>query len=377
MSVVPVAGLGYWYDETGKAFRVPGRPPLPLTVNRDAYVPLNTLTPAADVGPYSVADWVERFPTSGNSITLTPGTYSGVRYWGTVKASAPGVTLDQCWVCGPDPDSFSDILGCVQNYGSNPPQMVLKNTRIDPSPWVTVQGRAHLNPYYLGIHGGNVTARRCEFVYIQDPWNWIGPSSATAAATQAHLLEMSWIHKGLYFNDVYPPNDGQPHADGFQTNYGWNLTIRGNVIGGVRDVEGYNIWPTDKDANPLGGNTGDDFWNSALMLKQEAGMDPTIHVIRDVLIEDNILGGGTATINHAYDSTRPNTWGQNVIVRRNRLLDRGADWGVKMKGDGPGLPGYPYGTGSGYYILKAAELASVYSENTNYSTGAPVPVTRG
>lgn len=378
MSVAPIAGVGYWYDETGAAYKIPGRPSLATTINRDAFVPLNTLTPGAEVGPYSVTSWIEQFPTGGaNSISLAPGTYSGIRFWGTVKASGPGVILDQCWVCGPDPDSFSSVTGCVQNFGSNPPQILVKNTMINPVPWVTVQGRSYLNPYYMGFHGGNITARRVDLSYVHDGWNWIGPSAATAAATQAHMLEMSWFHEGLYFNDVYPPNDGQPHGDACQTNYGWNWTIRGNVLGGARDVAGYNIWPTDKTAHPLGGNTGHDFWNSALMLKQETGMDPAINVIRDILIEDNILGGGTATINHAYDPTRPNTFADNFIVRRNRFLRRGSDWGVKMKGDGPGLPGYSYGTGSGYYIIKAPEIASAYSENNYYDTGDPVPVTKG
>lgn len=371
-----------------KPFRY-GTPPGPnIPAGRDALQVMVHKPGPENTGPYTVTSWTERFPSSGNSITLsTPGTYYGIRFWGIVKASVPGVILRECWLAGPDPTSWSSgggtgqtSLGCLQNYGSDPKVIEVWDSIIDPSPWVTVRGQAKLNPYNIGIHGGQVIIKRSEITNVSDGINFIGPNGSLAIANAgASVIEQNWIHKGLYANDLYPPSDGQPHCDGFQMNYGKNVSLRGNTIGGLRDSYGYNIWPG-------GYNSGDDFWNAALMLKNEAfsvsSGDPRyadrfeIGRVENVNVEGNWLSGGTCTLNLASDTFVNNLW-PTLTVKNNRFQTRGADWGKTMRGYSPGDGGVAYNTGAGYYILRPSNFQAVFTGNVNEQTGTAVPISNG
>lgn len=330
-----------------------------------------------NTGPYTVQTWTEQYSTiiTGTPyITInTPGVYYGIRYWAQVRISVPGVIFKECWFAGPDPDSYTSIEGAIRSFGANPPLYEVWDSIIDPSPWLQSfapgGARSSLNRYSLGIHGGQFRLYRTEIVNVQDGINHIGPSTEGPALVAETLMQQCWLHKGYYENNVYPPSDGQPHADGFQFNYGRNITLRGNTIGGTRVASGYNVWPG-------GYNAGDDFWNAAIMMNQEVGVDETRRIC-NVLIEGNWLGGGTASINHYYDPARPNLWDDNCFVRDNKFLTRGSDWGQTMKGDGLDQPGYTNTTGAGWYIMRNSKFASIYSGNINEQTGDPVSIVNG
>ena len=353
-------------------------PPTP-PANRDGLIAGIHKPDASNTGPYTVSSWAEQDPSTGTSITIsTPGTYYGKRYWGTVKVTAPDNTVffRECWFAGPHPTSpTGDLTSCIQTFGSSPKKFEVWDSILDPSVWQSIRGVSpdFQTAYICGIHGGNIRVYRTEITNVQDGWNWIGPSATPAADLQQTTLQQCWIHKGYYVNDWYDARapDGQPHCDAFQTNYGRNLLIKGNTLGGVRNITGYNIWPG-------GYNSGDDFWNAGLQLSQEVD-DNDLHRIRNVTIEQNWIGGGTSSINHARDPDNPGAWTENCFIRDNKFLTRGSDWGVKMKGDGFGLPGYDNTTSpaSGYYIIRHSSFAGMYSNNTTEETGAPVPIVNG
>lgn len=334
-----------------------------------------------------MTNWVDVFPSGGNnSITIsTPGTIYGRRYWGTVKVNVTGVIFRECWFVGPDPLSFGPPgTGCVQNFGSNPLPFEIWDSVIDTRPWMTIQGRTDLNPYYFGLHGGNIKLYRSEVTYTHDGWNFIGPSASPADASQNHVIQQNWFHFGLYYNDIVPPDDGQPHCDAFQFNTGRNVLIKGNTLGGQRNITGYITWPGTTVPNTFDGvgyNAGDDYWNAGLMIGQEVNTND-INRLRDITIENNWIYGGVAGINHFYDPSMPNLF-ENTVIRNNKFGLRGSDWGRKLRLPSgtpvPGTPPVDYTTTNpaGYYIVRHVNFASQYSGNTIEETGAAVPIQNG
>lgn len=327
--------------------------------------------------------------------TTTPQV--GKIFWGIEKWNTTA-TYRNCIFAGPAPDTWPESTpgnpsyGCTQNYGTGPVMAEMYDCLYDPSLWLTARApggaQPKLNRYNIGHHGGNVRLYRCEIKNVSDGINFIGPNGSAAAANAGEfLMQQCFLHKALYGNNLYPPNDGQPHCDGFQTNYGKNITLRGNVIGGARDKTGYLIWPG-------GYNSGDDFWNTAIILKQEAAPDrgtagtaEEIGAIENVLIEGNWLTGGNATVNQTTVGAYPSSW-QNVVIRNNRFGRRLPGWEQKMapskdasgnyipystavRNDSPAAPNY------GYYIIRPSVYSSFYSGNVMEDDGSAVPFTNG
>lgn len=347
--------------------------------NRDNLI-AGAYKPGPDTtGPYTVANWTDVNPSSGQVITIsTPGIYYGRRFWGQVRVSVAGVVFRECWFAGPKPSTVvvSDP-GIIRNFGANPQKFEIWDSVIDPMPWVAERSEPKLSHLAFGIHGGNIKMYRSEVRNIHDPWNWIGPDPAVASAAtvqnQEHLLQQCWVHAGYYENNVVPPKDGQPHADGFQTNFGRNLTIRGNYIGGQRDMTGYLTWPG-------GYNAGDDFFGAGIMLQQEVSNDDGWK-IENVLIEDNWIAGGNHGINHSYRSSLPNDFATTVI-RRNKFTTRtGSNWNQSYRlsvDNDTSSPPVQASSGPGTYIIKGTNIPSgIYSQNTNEQTGSLVTISPG
>lgn len=313
-------------------------------------------------------------PSAYINITV-PGTYSNNIYWGTVRPQTSGVIFDNCIFAGTDTSTLTGLRGCIQNYGTGPAHFEMYNCVIDPGLWMTLRGVVPgiKGAYVFGIHGGNVTMKWCEVVNCPDGINYSGPNDLTLANAAYSLIEMNWFHKAYYANDWYGQSDGQPHNDGIQITGGKNITIRGNVIGGHRDAAGYIVWPG-------GYNSGDDFWNAGLMIKQEV-LGNAAAFIENVLIEKNWLGGGVATINQTATA---DNWMATNIIRDNWLLERQASWGYKMSGDGPTTDtGHRTDTATpgGYYILRPTGFQGTFSNNRIISAagvvGGLAPITNG
>lgn len=352
-----------WLYTGGARVGAGGRGGLQMGVHKPG--PTNT-------GPYTVTSWIDVNPvgSSNECIVNTLGPHYGKRFWGTVKA-IDGAEFYECISAGPDPDSFGPgkttlNKGMLQNYGTTPGKFKWYDSLLDPSLWVTMRGRASINPYGFGFHGCNVDMLRSEIVWCPDGLNFVGPNGNVPAAvlSQYTRLQQSWVHKGYYANGLWPPDDGQIHCDGFQTNYGRNVDILGNTIGGYRDPIGYNTFPG-------GYNGGDDFCYSAFMGTQEVpGANDPNSILTNINLMYNWFGGGTTTLNFPVERGCDHS---GTKVHYNKFLRRQTDWGATKAQKQDGNPPYVRNTGVGSLITKNPGLMASFVGNVYEDDGTPIP----
>lgn len=298
---------------------------------------------------------------TGIAMNLTPGTYTDRVFLGRVNipAGSAAYTFRNCIFAGNDPngsDSGGSVITATAS-GTKPPVTLIDCT-IDPSYWMTAKGRTKIWPELNGIIGGNVNVQRCEIKNVCD---------AVAIHGQGYgfTIELSWLHKGTYATGSANTghSDQRVHSDAIQFHTGKNIVIRGNVIGGMRDMVGYQTSPFADCFN-----SGDDFENSGLMIKQEVSGNETDR-IDNVLIDRNWIYGGQCGINFAYNPARPNTFASTTITG-NVFGVRGTGWGAIRQMNGT------LSTGNGFYLLRSAILAATIAGNI-LETGSPVPVSNG
>jgi hypothetical protein len=333
-----------------------GREGLVAGVHEPTALTVGAVTPALG--------WVE--VGTGVQMALTPGTYENRVFLGSVNHNVgSGVyVFKNCWFAGNDPNGADSGGSVIKNAGSSTPRpsVTLIDCTIDPSYWITVKGRTRLWPEINGVFGGNFVVRRCEITNVCDG---VGINGYTYGFT----LELSWLHKGTYATGA--ENTGQSdlkvHSDAIQFHTGKKIRIKGNVIGGVRNMVGYQMPFADCY------NSGDDFENSCFMIKQEVGSEPNM-LIEDVIIEENWVQGGVASFNFTYNADKPNRFG-STIIRNNRLRRREAGWAITRKADGTLKPSDPStNNGLGWYFLKSGNLDATIAGNVFEDTGLPIPI---
>lgn len=189
---------------------------------------------------------------------------------------------------------------------------------------------------------GNVTAKGC---WIHNGWfnEWPSSQGSTSGTTQAN-------------SKFYPYSTGTQnytHVDGIQFHRGKNYTFIGNRIGGARVPGAHNAVPSEKNAI----NSGDDMYNSALMIKQEVD-NTAANRIDNVTIDRNWLAGGAATVNITLGN---GNYFETVYVTNNRFTR--STWGTQ------------------YYVLRMHDANNVYvgnfSGNVFEDDGSPVPISNG
>lgn len=305
-------------------------------------------------------------------------TLTGLRFWGEVRFNTPKIRLRNCQIHGPDP-TVSTSTAIIKNYGAGYYHATLENCLIDPLPWYTERGRAMMTDVNYqrrcGISGGDLEVRWTEIRNVEDGWALIqnddlvsDPGNPRPDGQRFWVCDRNWIHACTYVNGpdymltANPGSGGSPHADAFQFNTGRNGHLVGCMLGGSRNPLAYDSWPTTWE------RITDDYSNAAIMLQQEVSGfsvgDP--RWIDATIIEDNFLGGGNATINVVYKNS--NTL-EGVTIRRNKWLQRGANWGVWWQ-DAAQMNSY---AGFGQYIAKGGSptsaLALSWSDNTVLETG--------
>ncbi len=358
-------------------------------IDRSKLVPGTYIPGPTTTGPIWTGDFKQMEATSGTIIRLTTPnvTYKRVEFWGTVIPKAQGIKFDECIFRGPDPSKLPEPRALLVNYGENPPHVVVENSLFDPEAWLTQRGKsapAHNgNPAGLlmqsqfGIHGGNFTARWNEFRNVEDGVNFVGRT--VDWTNQQTTVEMCWFHAGEYKNGTDAPHDGRTHNDAFQFNAGRNVVLRGNLLGGPRDMVGYRIWPN-------GYNSGDDYANAGIMMKQEVdGSD--MRKILNVLIEDNFFWGSAANINQRYVASRGNDFG-TITIRDNFFVERQLGWGNALTASESdhkvGVEAQPRPS-AGWYVVRSPEIKSTYennriitvSEDGSFEILGEVPISRG
>jgi len=347
----------------------------PFMVGRDGLVAGVDKPTAQTTGVLAGVTLTPVYPPAGSdTIVLSPGTYENREYWGQVRVSGgqgSTATFRNCAFHGPSPDAsiYDSLSGMVTNHHpsgnppADPPYLSFYDSVFSALPWL--EGHPNRpstpsNPERLsqtaGLHGGNFNLQRCEITGVQD-----GINLTTGGGTK-FTIELSRIHGMLFRNNWFGPSDGRSHSDAIQFNRAKNVVIRGNIIGGERDMVGYRTWPG-------GYNSGDDAWNSGIMLKQESD-NSDFYRIEFVLIEKNWIYGGTAGINFPYNPTHPNLFASTVI-RDNVFGLRGTGWRGSATGAGT------YDTGNGWYIIRSSNLAATITGNIIEGTGSAVPIQNG
>lgn len=267
-------------------------------------------------------------------ITTNPGqVYENCIFWGEVRPNkVQGVTFKNCAFAGPSPAHGLTTYNSIRCYDQDTKQWWLEDCVIDPFLW----SRGDLNPpggaYELSdlpgllrasiaIRGGRGTVRRVDIRNAQDGFHWI-QSKANPSDPAFLTVEGSWIHAMNYYRGpLHPSQPEGTHSDGFQSHYGSNLILRGNMIGGAHSPFGYNQTPAY--------NSGDDCYNAGIMLKQEtwnvSGVpDRANREIQNVLIEKNFFNGGrdgSFGINHFYNSNYPNEF-TTTQIKDNFFIQR-------------------------------------------------------
>ena len=346
------------------SWRAPGR--ASIAVGRDFLV-LGTYMP----GPSTtgVLPGTQLTPVEGNSsgvILLSDEgrTYENLEFWGAVQFRAPGIKVRNCAFRGRNPNLISGVSECIRSYGVNNYHAVLTDVTIDPSPWF--DDRDIPLKAQLGIHGGNLEVYRAHITNVEDAWSHLGHEPmAGEESVNAHLsvLEQSWCHRMYFDNGPHITQSGnRTHSDVFQIQSGKHIRVRGNVLGGARDMTGYRTWPN-------GYNSGDDAFNAAIQIAQGVSASADA-LVEDVLFEYNWIGGGTSGVNHSFSSERPNSFA-STRIRNNRFFTRGTGWGEAANNAGG------YDSGNGHYIIRSATLSSDYSGNVIHESDLPVTITNG
>jgi hypothetical protein len=282
-------------------------------------------------------------PIPGTTLTRINGDYTAtadnqiienLEVYGTINTKTfNNVVVRNCVVWGTQ--ATGTFTAFIMSSGENGRGLTVEDCRFN--------GRN--NPWVSGMRGGNYTIRRTEITGAADG---LSLTSALGNVT----AEANWLHNG-YYAEWDATTTGVPaqggyytHTDGVQFHRGKNYVIRGNLIGGTRNPADHH---TGKAATIA---AGDDFYNSAFMIKQEVDATPA-NKIENVLIENNWLTGGVSTIN--ISSGNGNTF--NTLIIRNNRFTR-STWGNQM------------------YILQSPGLGTI-TGNVYDDTNTPITISKG
>ncbi|MGV9001438.1 MAG: hypothetical protein ACOH18_00560 [Candidatus Saccharimonadaceae bacterium] len=277
--------------------------------------------------------------SSGYISISTPGPHVNKIFWGQVRMVSSTLPIFRnCVFAGPIPTTLaSTTSGAIRCYGTGYYQWTLEDCLIDAAVWLTPISPISVSletwkvntRRNVGVHGGRGTMRRCEIKNVVDGVNSVQSISVLGDPVYENaftLLEDCWIHQMHYYRDasVMPTLPEGTHSDCFQTSVGKHLTLNGCYLGGFRDPVGYGTYYDGVPASPdssIGYNSGDDAWNSCMMIEQEVDTQEK-NILDYVEVKNCFFEGGTYSINHHYVSSRPNlmsnsSFHNNYFVRRS------------------------------------------------------------
>ena len=353
---------------------------------RGAYTPDATTT-----GP-TISTWTDQEANTAGIISLTTANLAcvGVTHWGEVRHQAPGITHTNCRFAGADPNLiYAGTYGStgagqlVKSYGSGYYHWAADNSLFDPNLWVTERSRTAMTDATFiaidGIEGGDCELRWCRIRNCVDALHFLHQENITDAGNTGYssdgftapagqrfaVLDRCLLEKCAYVaGDTYrarpgAQSDGRPHCDGIQIMQGKNLFVVGTKIGGTRSSTGYTTWPNT--GTP--GNSGDDFANAALMIKQEGTVTSgDVAWLDNIVIDRSVLvGGGSFCVNFSVASG--NTLA-GVTIKDTKLAQRQDGWGLSVDTNGTQTS---VGSGKGY--LRNSTQSSTWTGNTELETG--------
>lgn len=378
----PVANLLYIFDDPdyvalGRA-SLPGPAPV-VTPTRDQLV-RGTYIPGwtSDTAGLTSTPLTTTITGDSNGLifidTVPAQPYRNTLFKGKVKVrTAPGTTVEfeNCLFANRLPEQVNaegtGNGGCIENFGSNPPFLKLTDCLLDPQWWYD-NGLTALksSPLQVGIHGGNAKLNRCEIRHVQDGHELVGPTLQSAHDAATYTFSNGWIHAGAYFHPwpagvPLAPASDDTHSDAAQGNTHANVLFEWSMLGGIRDLVGYNSTPAY--------NSGDDFNNSAIIVAQESSNSANVAVY-NWKADHCWLMGAKATVNFALkNGNTGSTWDLTFCKIARRGVSEPA--------------------GNGFYIYVANGMTCPFlapGANTNViwdpltgsidGTGVPAPIVR-
>lgn len=281
MSVFPVRGVTYWYDDVDSSFKAPGRSALPL--GRGAipgtYFPDATNTGLLTTTGLTNVTTTTTYNSANDGQTVTDKHFSAYVNVSGVK----NLTFKNCWF--EPPASGRSGRGTVMGRNARNENVVFEdclftNSYKDP----LVQN---------GYMGRGAVLRRCD---ISGAVDGIGAAPEGANDRTDLVLEACWIHDLLYITPFSGQSDNQTHTDGLQWHGGPGLTINGCRIEAFsNDISDWNVPPTPSATSREYGNSFYPRRNttSIVMVNSSASFAPS----GDLHITNNWLDGGAVGIN--------------------------------------------------------------------------------
>lgn len=237
---------------------------------------------------------------AGDLVITQPGTViDGLDIQGVVSVKADNVTIKRSIIRG---KKLTGNMGLITNDLGRY-RFVLEDSELRPN---------EASPYVNGIIGSNFEVRRTEITRVIDSVHITGSNV---------LVEDSWLHSNLFYNNDPNQGGGPSHADSVQIQGGSNITFRRNTIEGA--------------------------YSSAFQTTQDRD------VVSGVTIQGNKINGGGCSVNVAIGS-------------------RPAIAGLKVADNVFGLD-----TRVPECAIIAPSSVTVANTNNSYVNGAPVKVSRG
>lgn len=303
MTVTPVPGVTYYYDNLKRALVSPGRPDLPLpATNRTQLVAGNYLPGPDTTGALTPYNELELLPP-GN-ISLQGGqALEGKIVQGVIYLNSANNTIRNCWVIGQPASTLpgGHTSALIQgNYNTSTGNIVEDVTVRPQTP----------NMYVTGIMGRGLTIRRCDVSGCVDP---VGVTRGTGARADV-IITGSWLHDGLYYRPCPTTiqSDGQTHSDIIQWHGGYGLTILGCRL------EGFSSSP-DANRPDDGQGGGAPFYPKPLMLSTLMINGQSGAPTGELVCERNWLDGGFVTINARQDANCLSGGAFTSRIRFNRF----------------------------------------------------------
>ena len=283
-------------------------------------------TPAASPSPTAAAPSSSSRPGPGNT-----GVPSGTRltvHEGDLKITQPNTVIDSM-----------EVRGIVWVRA---PGVVIRNSLItgrklesslsvvyagDPGVSVTIEDSEIYakdpSPHVRGIIGSNFTLRRVNMHHVIDHMAITGDNV---------LVESSWLHDTLYYEQDPYYNGTPTHDDNAQIAVGNNITFRKNTLSGTH--------------------------NAAIQVTQDRG------VVSNLTLDGNWIDDGACSVNLAQNSFGPV---QDVVIKNNVFSRTQVHSGCAIIADNSTIPEVKL---SGNAWSDGASVTSIQGRETGQKGGS-------
>lgn len=322
--------------------------------NRSPDIPVGTVDPFTYRQSLTIGTYKPDASTCGllndpaRPLTVFSGDYTASTAGASIKdlqingrliINADNVTVDNCWVRGPQTAWSGSDTGCVL-VTSPTRNAVLRDCLIDP---------AVPAPRLDGIRYCGYTAIRCR---IRNTTDGFGVFNTSGGAMNVSILG-SWVENMAKFYPDEGVHTNGTHNDAIQLQGGSTATITGNRLESVLSTTAGNTSGLDVTSSGTAKSPPCTVGNSVIQLNSNTGP------LTDVTIDSNYMYGGIMGINGLNTSFNTPSNLTGLVVTNNRF-DHNQYQALSIDGR----------------IGIQAPASVTLNNNTYEDTGAPVEVKR-